>query len=90
MLTANYNLISRERYLFPFLFIVFSPVTQIVILWHMKNNEVKYSWLDKGWCGPKDVPRLTAMLNGIHSGKFKLEMTAVVAELNNEHAKVGY
>ena len=61
---------------------------QVVILWHVKKREVKYSWLNGGWCGPKDAPRLTATLNQIQSGKAQLELNAVVAELNNEHEKV--
>jgi hypothetical protein len=61
---------------------------QVAILWRVKDNEVKYTWFENGWCGPKDVARLTDLLNDIQEGETELEMNAVVSELYNEHAKV--
>ena len=61
---------------------------QVAILWRVEGNEVRYTWFENGWCGPKDVGRLTDLLNDIKEGEIELEMNAVVSELYNEHAKV--
>ena len=61
---------------------------QVAILWRVKDNEVKFTWFEDGWCGPSDVARLTDLLNDIQEGEAELELNAVVSELYNEHAKV--
>ncbi|XP_028393821.1 dnaJ homolog subfamily C member 16-like isoform X2 [Dendronephthya gigantea] len=60
---------------------------RVAILWRIKDNEVKYTWFEDGWCGPKDVVRLTNVLNDIKEEDVELEMSAVVPEFYNEHAK---
>ena len=61
---------------------------QVAIVWRVKDRELKYTWYENGWCGPKDVDRLTETLNDLQDGEIELEMSAVVPDLHNEHAKV--
>lgn len=61
---------------------------KVAILWRVKHNDVKYSWFENGWCGPKDVDRLVHMLSDIQEGEIELELSAVLPQLYNEHAKV--
>ena len=61
---------------------------QVVILWRVKGNNVKYTWFENGWCGTKDVTRLTYLLNDIQDGDIELEMNIVISDLRNEHTKV--
>ena len=63
---------------------------QVAILWRVKDNEVKYTWFENGWCGPKDVTRLADLLNDIQEGEIELDMNAVIPELYGEHTKVYY
>ena len=60
---------------------------KVAILWRVKDNEVKYTWFENGWCGPKDLARLADLLDDIYEGEAELELNAVVSELYNEHAK---
>ncbi|XP_046851002.1 LOW QUALITY PROTEIN: dnaJ homolog subfamily C member 16-like [Xenia sp. Carnegie-2017] len=60
---------------------------KIAILRRVKENEIRYTWFENGWCGVEDVKRLSHFLKKVQRGEIDLELKAVLPNLNDEHKK---
>lgn len=65
----------------------------MIVLWNKGKKEVRYDWLQKGWCVSDEEmamtkARMTVMLDDLLSGQGKLRYTSRMPFILNEHAPV--
>lgn len=74
------------------------PLSHVVIIWRRDANHVKYEWLSSGWVGSsKDDNQwnetrqnLERTIQRLLRASEALPYAAILRELDDEHAQVGY